>query len=496
MTTIMKRMLTALLALLMLTAVVFGTVACAEQSEDNTDASTTTAASESAEETSSAYSTLEKKKYNREFAILTREDLIDDMYIEKVTGDTLDDLIFDRNVAVAEDYGITFEYYQKDDLHDLNSTLMTQATSGIDDYDMYIGHKFSFASNAQQNHCYNLNKIESLRLSKAWWDQACYENLTIDGKTFLMTGDINPSSMRISACMVVNKDMMSDLQKDMTALNALTKNGEWTLDKLYEYTIDVIADISGDGAISYEDDRFGLTAWSMDVPFSLYYGAGSNFVNIVNGQPELAENSTERVTDIYSMIYKIVVTNQAYYIPQTNGDKYGTHYDVFRDGRSLFCDLTLGKINTFIAEIGMEDEYGILPMPKYDTQQKEYLSFVNGASAFVMVSMAEKDVEFVGTIMEAMAAYNYDHVTPKMFQVVTKLHAAQDPESAAMVDYIVRNRIYDLAYFFSFDISNVVLNNLESKNETITAALQKATKNAERQALPRLIAAYEKCDIS
>ncbi len=325
---------------------------------------------------------------------------------------------------------------------------------------------------------------------------ACYENLTIDGKTFLMTGDINPSSMRISACMVVNKDMMSDLQKDMTALNALTKNGEWTLDKLYEYTIDVIADISGDGAISYEDDRFGLTAWSMDVPFSLYYGAGSNFVNIVNGQPELAENSTERVTDIYSMIYKIVVTNQAYYIPQTNGDKYGTHYDVFRDGRSLFCDLTLGKINTFIAEIGMEDEYGILPMPKYDTQQKEYLSFVNGASAFVMVSMAEKDVEFVGTIMEAMAAYNYDHVTPKMFQVVTKLHAAQDPESAAMVDYIVRNRIYDLAYFFSFDISNVVLNNLESKNETITAALQKATKNAERQALPRLIAAYEKCDIS
>ncbi len=171
MTTIMKRMLTALLALLMLTAVVFGTVACAEQSEDNTDASTTTAASESAEETSSAYSTLEKKKYNREFAILTREDLIDDMYIEKVTGDTLDDLIFDRNVAVAEDYGITFEYYQKDDLHDLNSTLMTQATSGIDDYDMYIGHKFSFASNAQQNHCYNLNKIESLRLSKAWWDR-------------------------------------------------------------------------------------------------------------------------------------------------------------------------------------------------------------------------------------------------------------------------------------------------------------------------------------
>ncbi len=495
MTTTMKRVLTLLLALLMLSAIVFGTIACAEQGEDESNSQSSTVADESTTETSSAYGTLEKTKYNREFAILTREELIDDMYIEKVTGDTLDDLIFDRNVAVAEDFGVTFEYYTEESYDKLNNVLMTQATSGIDDYDLYIGHKYSFATNAQQNHCYNLGKIQSLHIDEEWWDQACLENLTIDGKTFLMTGDINPSSMRISACMVVNKDLMADLQKDMSELNALAKNGGWTLDKLYEYTTGVTRDLSGEGTLDYKDDQFGLTAWAMDIPFSLYYGAGSNFVNIVDGQPELATDSTERVTNIYEKIYKIVVENQAYYISRSSVADYGTNYEVFRDGRALFADITLAKITSFIAEIGMEDEYGILPIPKYDETQKEYLSFVNGASAFVMVSSGEQDVEFVGTIMEAMATYNYDNVTPKMFQVVTKLQAAQDPESAAMVDHILRNRIYDLAYFFEFDISNVVLNNLESKNATITSALRQATRLAERTTLPTLIAAYEKCDV-
>ncbi len=491
---IIKRTLTILMAILMLSATLLGTVACADLGQNAGETTASKGTGENVEsESVAAYGSLEKPKFGREFAILTREDLIEDMEIEKVTGDILDDLLFDRNVAVSEDYEITFEYYTEDDLQKLNNTLMTQATSGVDDYDMYIGHKFSFNTNAKQNHCYNLNKIEALRLDQPWWDQNCYDNLTIDGKTFLMTGDINPSSMRISACMIANKDLMKDLQKDMNALNELAENGDWTLDVLYDYTADVTRDLNGDQQFNYKDDQYGLTSWMMDVPFSLYYGAGSNFVNIVNGQPEPASSATERITDIYSKIFKIMIENNAYMV--TDSDIWSSCYDVFREGRALFCDITLGKITTYIVNEGMDDEYGILPMPKYDTNQEEYLSFVNGASAFAMVSYSEKDPEFVGTIMEAMASYNYDKVTPKMFEVVTKLQAAQDPESAAMVDRIIYNRIYDPAYFFAMEISDIVLNNLKAKNESISSALTSATRKLNKVDLANLMKAYDKCDI-
>ena len=108
-----------------------------------------------------------------------------------------------------------------------------------------------------------------------------------------------------------------------------------------------------------------------------------------------------------------------------------------------------------------------------------------------MVGKTEADPEYVGTIIEAMATYNYDRVTPKLFQVVTKLQAAQDPESAAMVDYIVRNRIWDLGYYADWDITNLVRLNLQSGKAEIASALSSKGKAAQR-ALSLLLKAYEK----
>ena len=177
----------------------------------------------------------------------------------------------------------------------------------------------------------------------------------------------------------------------------------------------------------------------------------------------------------------------AYFV--TDLSQYATTYDVFTAGRAMFVDMTLGKITTFLSE--MDDPYGILPIPKYDTNQKEYLSFVNGSTPLVMIAKTEADPEFVGTIVEAMATYNYDNVTPQLFEVATKLQAAQDPASAAMVDYIVRNRIWDLGYYADWAITNVVLEALKTGKDSIASSLDSQGKAAKR-GLTLLLKNYEK----
>ena len=156
----------------------------------------------------------------------------------------------------------------------------------------------------------------------------------------------------------------------------------------------------------------------------------------------------------------------------------------------MFIDLTLNKITIEVAD-QMDDPYGILPVPKYDENQEEYLSFVNGYTPLAMVAKTESDPEFVGAIMEAMATYNYDKVTPQLFEVSTKLQAAQDPTSAAMVDYIVRNRIYDLGYFYGWPISGLIQNNLAKKQEEIASQLE-SLRGASEKALAEMIEAYGK----
>jgi hypothetical protein len=141
----------------------------------------------------------------------------------------------------------------------------------------------------------------------------------------------------------------------------------------------------------------------------------------------------------------------------------------------------------------MENRYGILPVPKYDQHQQDYASFVNGSTGLVMVAKTEKDTEFVGAIMDAMACYNYEHVTPNMFQVVTKLQVAQDPASARMVDLIIRNRVFDLGYFADLGVSNLVRDSLISGRAEIASGLTSGRKAAERS-LSKLLTNMERFD--
>ena len=479
------RILTLALALLMMLSVMLAAVSCgtpddpAETGKGNGTADGTIAETE----TDSPYAQLEKEKYNREFTILIRDDCVEDFEVEKMTGDLLADKIYERNSAVSDDYGVTFVYqYQGFSYSGVNEALKQQVSGGLDDYDMFIGHKSSYTNLAMSNYLYDLNKITSLDLTGAWWDQNCYKNLTVAGKTYVMTGDINPSSsMRISSCMVVNKDMMTELNKDMDALNALTEEGGWTLDVLYEQSKDVTFDLNGDSKIDYKDDRYCLTGWMMAAPYALYYGCNSNFVNVVDGTPEL-DYTDEKVTDIYAKVYSIMIEQNAYYVTQE--PQYATMFEVFTEGRALFSVLTLKLISQYLSD--MEDNYGILPIPKYDTNQQEYTSFVNGSTGLVMLAKTESDTEFVGSIMEAMATYNYEHVTPNMFQVVTKLQVAQDPASARMVDLIIRNRVFDLGYYADLAVTNLVKDSLNSKRAEIASSLRSGRKTAEN-ALKKLL---------
>lgn len=361
-----KRHLSLLLALLMTVSVLLGMAACADTDKDGEAGDDTTPSSSQEEGINAAYDTVEKQKFNKDFVILTRGDMKEDMYVEKITGDVLDDKIVERNRAVEKDFGVTIKCETKDGYEAVNETVKTNVTSNIDDIDMYVGHKYSFNDLAQGGYCYDLNMVDGLDLTQPWWDQGCYDHLTVDGKTYLMTGDINPSSMRISSCFVFNKKMMESLGKKVQDLNDLTKNGGWTLDVLYSYTEGVTEDTSGDGKMNYQDDRYGLTAWMMDIPFSMFYGAGGMFVGTnESGDPELNYDS-EQVFNIYEKMYNVIIGQKAYFV--TDAAQYETIYDVFSEGRALFCDITLGKITTFISD--MKEPYGILPTPKYDTAQK------------------------------------------------------------------------------------------------------------------------------
>ncbi len=482
-----KKLLALLLAAVMTLSCVTVFSSCA----DNGDGGDDTQGEKNTEEaaTKDVYSELEKTKFGRSFLILTRDDYKDNFYIEAYGAegnDILDDGIYERNQVIETDFGTTIEIYEGGDYTAVNSAVMSQVTSGLDEYDTFTSHKYTFSSCAQNNYLMDMNSVETIDLTHPWWDAACRDNLTVYGKTVLMTGDILPSSLQASSNFVFNKKLLRDLEKE-EPYDAV-KQGKWTVGLFNELSADVTNDLNGDAKIDYQNDRYGMTTWMMDVPYSMYYGAGGMFVTInEDGAPELSFEQ-EDMFNIYALIYQGLITQQAYYV--TDGSIYMTTYDPFIAGRALFCDMTLSKLS-FLQD--MEQDYGIIPVPKYDEYQKEYLSFVNGAAAMVGILNTEKDAEFVGTILEAMSAYNYVHITPNMYEIVTKLKAARDPQSSEMVDYLIRNRIYDFGYWFDLAITDVVRQQLMNKKAEISSAVKSATKSSQN-ALKKIVKAYESSD--
>ncbi len=482
-----RRNLTLLLAAVMLLSCTVLLGSCADSGENENDSSLTEGPEE--DETKTPYQALEKTDCGgNTFTILSRDDYKCDFYIESYGDETntlLDNCIYERNKVIENDYHVTLEVITGGDYATVVNTVMTQATSGAHEYDIFTGHKNAFVALAQSNYLYNMNDIASLDLENVWWSPVCRENLTVEGKTVLMVGDILPSTLRIASCECFNKKLLSEIGRD-TPYEAV-KQGKWTLDMLASITADVTRDANGDGQIRITDDIFGMTSWYLDVPYNLYYGAGGMFVTINDeGTPELSYN-TDDIIARYEKIYNVLIGQNSSFC--TDYNDYADTFEMFLDGRALFVETAIGSMSSYSAK--MEQDYGVVPDPKYDERQDSYYAFINGAAAFVGIVGTVEDPEFVGTVLEGMSAYNYSVVTPNMFEIVTKYKSARDPESAEMVDIVIHNTVYDFAYYFDIPISNVVRDQLAGRKAEISSAIKSADRMS-KNTLKNILKAYEK----
>lgn len=484
----MKRTLSLLLASLLLLSGGLTLASCATTGENGTG---TDGGLESVAEAaeSTPYQALEKQDWEKAtFTVLARDECKSDFFTETYGDENntlLNNLIYERNVIIETDLNIKMEVIGGGDYSGVQESVVKQATTGDDDYDIFQGHKSSFSGLAVNNYLYDMSKIDTIDLDAPWWESIALKNLNVNGVVGLMSGDILPSSLQISACLVFNKRMMKELGK--TEPYDSVKEGKWTLDALNEMTADVTRDANGDGKIDIDNDVYGITSWYLNSPFSMYYASGRSFVTVdAEGYPELNYNAEEFV-DIYAKLYRGLIEQNSNLC--TDFGVYAMHSQMFKEGRALFLDTSLGALYGLSGD--MEDDYGLLPEPKYDELQDNYYSFVNGAAPFVGIIRSETAPEFVGAVIEALGAYNYCYVTPNMFEIVTKYRSTRDPQSAEMVDYVIGNRIYDFAYWFDLPIANVVRDQLAAKRAEVSSAVKSADRNSA-SSLKKILKAYNK----
>ena len=488
----MKKYLAVFFAVLMLASCFF--TGCAEKKDpatttgDGTGDGTTAPESEVVTEVSDDLPETSFK--GREFRVLLQEQSKTDVYTEDhETSDPLHDAVFRRNNNVIERFGIDL-IVEYNEYSAVNAAISRSVKAGSNDYDLCFVHMVSGASLAQSNEVLPFELLPYVNLEKPWWDKDIRNGFSIRNNLMMVNGDISPVSFSITSCLYFNKKILTSL--DLEFPYELVRSGDWTFDKFIEYTKDFTADGDGDGKISSDStkDTFGLSSWYLDVPYSFYYAAGGMLVSKDQDDVPFYDPQLERDTAIYAKIYDAIITNNAYYETDVSAAKFPNVAKTFADGRAMFLD---AKLATAEELRDMEDDFGILPVPKLKADQ-EYKSFVNGASSMVCVpaSVPESNREFVSIIIEALASEAYRVVTPVLKETYLKRKMTRDADSADMIDYIVRNRVFDMAYVNMHDgVGSYVRDLLTKGTKDISSKLKSYEKSAKKK-IENIVKAFDK----
>ena len=449
-----RRLLSLLLACILLVSAV-SLAACSAPAESGDTTADTTAPAE-AESENPANDRLNAKDNlpdglhfgDSTLVLLTRtgdDDTKREFVAEKDDADVVSSAVFERNSLVEDRLGIQLEIIEGSDSRhggsDINNLLAKTVSSGTAEYDLISNHMSQTTTSVLAGYLHNLNQFEYLDHAQPWWNSSYSEEVSVEGRQYLAVGELALSYTSGMYAMFYNKALWAESHGE-NELYDLVKNGKWTLDALISYTADYNRDLNGDGRIDKED-ICGLYFQKNSIMSDAMAGAaGVRFTNVADGEYDFVLNN-ERTLDFVDRMKLLLFENDGAIMEP---DDFTNSLKKLSEDTALFTVNMLGG-TTYLRE--MENDYGILPLPKLNADQGGYTGFVHNGFSVFGIPATVSDGDRVTAFLEAMAAESYRRVTYAYYDTALKVQYARDPVAAEMLDIISAGVVFDFAYVYN-----------------------------------------------
>ncbi len=361
--------------------------------------------------------------------------MLENQYVEEETGDIINDAVYRRNETVKSLFNIEITAIESSQTKadDAVNTIL----AGDDQYDIILPHSRSAFQYAIQNTLVNFNDVKTIDTSKEWWSRDIVDSANINGHLYVLDGDISTHRLHYAFAMYFNKRIFDELGLDYPYQMAL--DGTWTFDEFSKLVKQGSKDLNGDGLIKPEDDQYGYYTWAAYGPIQVLYSGGQRiYSKNAQGIPTLSLNSSKTV-EIFSKYFSLSNSEDVFLYNPGMMESPG---DLFAEGRAMFADSDLGSAK---AKRSMNDEFGIVPWPKF-TKNDEYCTVINGHASLICMPITVSDYDRSGKIIEALCAFGNRDVIPAFYDVSLKTKFARDYESEKMIDIIRESLIYDIGY--------------------------------------------------
>jgi len=362
-----------------------------------------------------------------------------DIVAYEATGDRLNDAVFNRNAWLAEQYGFTIIADYSTGAGNCDE-LKTLAAAGDDVYDMAFPQARAAANMAQAGVLRDLYTVPYLDFDNPTWSGMLIDMLRINGNVYYAAGDISVNSYEAVMGLLFNKPLAANL--NLSDPYALVRDGDWTLDNFDTMCTIATQDLNGDGSMT-ADDQWGMVHQTSKGGIVLYYGCGEHLVGLSDEDIPFLAVGSERSVNVYDKVSELLYNTPSYY---ECGD--ADTLTMFQNEKALFLQVALVHVNTLRQS---DVNFGILPLPKWNTEQKEYVQTADGwcVSPLVIPSIVG-NIDRAGFIAQAFAEASSVMIKPEYYDIILKGKLTRDQESGEMLDIIYKNFVIDPADIYQW----------------------------------------------
>ena len=385
-------------------------------------------------------------------------------------GETINSAVYERNETVKSLYNAKITAHEDAEYYSMTSRLNQDQLSGEYKYDAAYVEGSSVISLITQDSLKNLYDVPELQLDQEWWSQLIKKEATLgSGKystLYFTQSNLSLTAFDLTWCVYFNKGIAE--REQIQDLYALVNNNEWTIEKMRVIAHDV-ASLNNEDSFMYNSEGtsvYGITTYWNGAKALLDGGNVQFITQDVNGDPT-SNISAERFTNLTQDLARLFGEAGTFTKggPATDGSSKGNASDyinIFNAGRSLFC---VAEVKSSVSDFkSFSGDFGILPLPKYDTLQENYRSWVNYLAPVLVIpsTLDETTLHNTATLLDALSFYSDRDVLPEYYDVVLKGRGAKDAQSVEMLDLVGKTKSFDasIAYGWSRQFSEVLSNTI------------------------------------
>ncbi|MBO4220242.1 MAG: hypothetical protein J5933_04895 [Clostridia bacterium] len=369
-----------------------------------------------------------------------------DILVDELTSDPVNDSVFNREKYVEDRLGVEIEGVTVS-TGEFNNTVTLQSASDDNDYQILAGSTVWYTPIVFDDLVTDLYEVDYLDFSAPWWSGRFASEAEMGGRLFFITGSLALSTNRFLIATFYNKKLAEDYKSsypDLEDLFTLVDEGKWTVDRLMSISSDIFVDLDGDSE-SGADDVYGFGI-VRDYPIDAVW---SSFDMRILGRDEDGwfelDLNKEKIFSVLEKMQTLLFGCRGSY--PNEGDQ-AVLEQKFASGTLLFMIGQLKSAETPDLR-NMQDDYGLVPFPKYDEEQSDYYTFAHDQYISFSIPRTNPSPDVAGAVLEAMASYAYRDTIPKYLDTVIKGKYMSDAKSRHMVDLIVDGFRMDAGWIYS-----------------------------------------------